>query len=458
MLGAATLAELAATLRQGHGLAPSTTSPPSPRGCRCQRSMPCRLATIAPRSPTATAFCCWRSKVSLNEFVARDPWFARPGAARWSTFPMSRPWAAGRSPSSTRSGLRARRGRRQCSTACAPPRRPTACRSSAATPMLAPIAASLPLRSWAAPSVCSTSFDARPADRLIAAIDLRGRYREPFSNWEAVTEAPAARLRGDLEILPALARGRTGDGRQGYFPGRADRHRDDVRGMLEGSAHRLKLIACRGRTMCRLSAGCRLFRASAFWSRRDARTRPAFWRISATSDIAAADIGAFTADHRCDELPRARRGNDLGFCAGTAARLRQIRGVRMTPRAARRHHGAFDQPARRGGGTRSNSATRSPRLGHDVTVFAPDTTGAGFFATRCAGRHRCRRRRSVATLGHGGNTRRRICPLLRTSGAARLRRLARAGRHFRQRARHPQGARSHCRFCPHRAPYRSLRK
>ncbi|MEH2476087.1 AIR synthase-related protein [Nitrobacteraceae bacterium AZCC 2161] len=50
-----------------------------------------------------------------------------------------------------------------------------------------------------------TSFDARPSDSLIAAIDLRGRYREPFSNWEAATEAPPARLRGDIELLPAIA-------------------------------------------------------------------------------------------------------------------------------------------------------------------------------------------------------------------------------------------------------------
>src|SRR5204862_5388599 len=50
-----------------------------------------------------------------------------------------------------------------------------------------------------------TSFDARPDDRLIAAIDLRGRYREPFSNWEAATQAPPARLRADLEVLPAIA-------------------------------------------------------------------------------------------------------------------------------------------------------------------------------------------------------------------------------------------------------------
>ena len=50
-----------------------------------------------------------------------------------------------------------------------------------------------------------SSFDAKPRDRLVAAIDLRGRYREPFSNWEAATDAPAERLRGDLELLPLIA-------------------------------------------------------------------------------------------------------------------------------------------------------------------------------------------------------------------------------------------------------------
>jgi hypothetical protein len=50
-----------------------------------------------------------------------------------------------------------------------------------------------------------TSFDARPGDRLVAAIDLRGRYRAHFSNWEAATDAPAARLRGDLALLPTIA-------------------------------------------------------------------------------------------------------------------------------------------------------------------------------------------------------------------------------------------------------------
>jgi AIR synthase-related protein len=50
-----------------------------------------------------------------------------------------------------------------------------------------------------------TSFDAAPGEKLIAAIDLRGRYRENFDNWEAATTAPPARLRGDLEVLPYIA-------------------------------------------------------------------------------------------------------------------------------------------------------------------------------------------------------------------------------------------------------------
>lgn len=50
-----------------------------------------------------------------------------------------------------------------------------------------------------------TSFDARPGDSLLMAIDLRGAYEEPFPYWNASTTAPAERLRGDLELLPRLA-------------------------------------------------------------------------------------------------------------------------------------------------------------------------------------------------------------------------------------------------------------
>jgi AIR synthase-related protein len=50
-----------------------------------------------------------------------------------------------------------------------------------------------------------TSFDARPGDRLVMAVDLRGAYRPPFLNWQAALDAPATRLRGDLALLPQIA-------------------------------------------------------------------------------------------------------------------------------------------------------------------------------------------------------------------------------------------------------------
>jgi len=50
-----------------------------------------------------------------------------------------------------------------------------------------------------------TSFDARPAQNIIAAIDLRGRMRDPAPYWDASSGAPGARLRADLDILPGLA-------------------------------------------------------------------------------------------------------------------------------------------------------------------------------------------------------------------------------------------------------------
>lgn len=50
-----------------------------------------------------------------------------------------------------------------------------------------------------------TSFDAAPDHDLIAAIDLRGVMRSTGPYWDASSHADAARLRGDLELLPAIA-------------------------------------------------------------------------------------------------------------------------------------------------------------------------------------------------------------------------------------------------------------
>jgi AIR synthase-related protein len=50
-----------------------------------------------------------------------------------------------------------------------------------------------------------TSFDARPGDNLVLAIDLRGQFHEPYNYWNASTGAPPQRLRDDLELLPSIA-------------------------------------------------------------------------------------------------------------------------------------------------------------------------------------------------------------------------------------------------------------
>jgi AIR synthase-related protein len=50
-----------------------------------------------------------------------------------------------------------------------------------------------------------TSFAARPGDKLMMAIDLRGAYEGAHPFWNASTQAPAARLRADIELLPLLA-------------------------------------------------------------------------------------------------------------------------------------------------------------------------------------------------------------------------------------------------------------
>ena len=50
-----------------------------------------------------------------------------------------------------------------------------------------------------------TSFDAAQGDDLIAAIDLRGRFRDPHPYWDASFGTAGERLRGDLALLPGLA-------------------------------------------------------------------------------------------------------------------------------------------------------------------------------------------------------------------------------------------------------------
>lgn len=50
-----------------------------------------------------------------------------------------------------------------------------------------------------------SSFAARPGDRLLMAVDLRGAWQGDAPFWNASTQAPPERLRADLALLPALA-------------------------------------------------------------------------------------------------------------------------------------------------------------------------------------------------------------------------------------------------------------
>jgi len=50
-----------------------------------------------------------------------------------------------------------------------------------------------------------SSFTAQEGDRLLVAIDLRGRSHPSYPFWNAATDADPVRLRQDLELLPTLA-------------------------------------------------------------------------------------------------------------------------------------------------------------------------------------------------------------------------------------------------------------
>jgi uncharacterized protein len=142
-----------------------------------------------------------------------------------------------------------------------------------------------------------TSFDAKPAERLIAAIDLRGRYREPFANWEAATDAPPARLRADLEVLPSLAE-----------TGLAAAAKDISQGGIVGTTMMLAECSRVGAVIdiarlpkppgVPLERWLVTFPSYGFVVAARPQNVPAVIGQFAERGIAAAEIGEFTNDHR----------------------------------------------------------------------------------------------------------------------------------------------------------------
>ncbi|SEN56469.1 hypothetical protein SAMN04488003_12131 [Loktanella fryxellensis] len=140
----------------------------------------------------------------MNDFVASAPWFAGWCAVMVN---MSDILAMGGRPTALTNALWAPdaataaeilRGMRDASAAYGIPI--VGGHTNLRTPQ-PQLAAAI----WGRAKALITSFDAHPGDVLIAAADLRGAYAGDSSNFPAFLNAPHARLRGDMEILPRLA-------------------------------------------------------------------------------------------------------------------------------------------------------------------------------------------------------------------------------------------------------------
>jgi uncharacterized protein len=204
MLGAVALRSLAATLRVSRGLAAKRDIAAVVSRLGLSGGASVAVGDDCAAIPSGDGYLLLAIEGFMNEFVAGDPWFAgwcgvmvnlsdvaamggRPIAvvdAMWAAGEeKAAPILAGMQMASEAYGVAVVGGHTNIRTD----------REQLSVAVLGRAQRLL------------TSFDARPGDRLVAAIDLRGRYREMFSNWEAATAAPPARLRGDLKLLPEIA-------------------------------------------------------------------------------------------------------------------------------------------------------------------------------------------------------------------------------------------------------------
>jgi AIR synthase-related protein len=204
MLGAGALADLAATLRTGRGIAAKRDIAEAAGRLGISGASVVPVGDDCAAIPDGDGFLLLAIEGFISAFVARDPWFAGWCGVMVNVSDIAamggRPlavvdavWAHGVDGAEPLlAGLRAASG-------------------VFGVPVvgghtnLTSDSQQLSVAILGRARRLLTSFDARPGDRLVTAIDLRGRYREPFANWEAVTNAPPGRLRGDLELLPALA-------------------------------------------------------------------------------------------------------------------------------------------------------------------------------------------------------------------------------------------------------------
>jgi AIR synthase-related protein len=204
MLGSVALDNIAATLRASRGVAAKRDIADVVARLRVSSEFVVPLGDDCAAIPDGDGFLLLAIEGFMNEFVAGDPWFAGWCGVMVNVSDVAamggRPiavvdavWAA-----SVADADPVLTGMREASRAFGVPvvGGHTNTRTDRGQLSVAILGRAKRLLS---------SFDAKPGDRLVAAIDLRGRYREPFSNWEAATDASSPRLRGDLDVLPAIA-------------------------------------------------------------------------------------------------------------------------------------------------------------------------------------------------------------------------------------------------------------
>jgi len=298
MLGSAALADLAATLRAGRGIAGKRDIAVAAAWLGLSGTGAVPVGDDCAAIPDGDGFLLLAIEGFISAFVAHDPWFAGwcgvmvnvADVAAMGGRPLAvvdAVWAHGADGADALlAGLRA------AAEAFGVPIVGGHTNLASDSPQLSVAILGRARR-------LLTSFDARPGDRLVAAIDLRGRYREPFTNWDAATDAPPARLRGDIEILPAIAE-----------VGLAAAAKDISQGGLIGTL--LMLTECSGVGAVVDVAGIphpagvpidrwlQTFPSFGYMLAVPASRVPEVLARFAARGIAAADIGAVTANRRID--------------------------------------------------------------------------------------------------------------------------------------------------------------
>lgn len=173
-------------------------------GLGLSQDSPGRLGDDAAALPDGDGWQLMATEGFMNEFVATAPWFAGWCAVMVNVSDIAA--MGGRATALTNAlwapdadaATEILRGMAEASAAYGVPIVGGHTNLRTAQPQLAAAI-------WGRANALITSFDARPGDVLVAAIDHRGSYAGDGDNFPAFLEAPPDRLRGDLEVLPTLA-------------------------------------------------------------------------------------------------------------------------------------------------------------------------------------------------------------------------------------------------------------